>query len=164
MPPTGDSSALTNWAQGDGVLASDGTVFTLRAVSQSVGGAAAAYNFKVDGIHTYHVGERGILVHNTCALPQPATSVPRESREVVASIRETGVIWQSGIRGPSVPKVFNNLDGALPSIDSRGVAVFYRERGTVPSAMKNGGERIVTSSTGRAYYSPDHYKTFVEVP
>ncbi|WP_425441655.1 toxin C-terminal domain-containing protein [Sinomonas mesophila] len=31
----------------------------------------AAYNLYVEGIHTYHVGQSEILVHNTCDLPLP---------------------------------------------------------------------------------------------
>ncbi len=90
-----------------------------------------------------------------------------ESVEVIQSIKETGVIVQSGIRGPSVPKLFMN-DGRgggqlLPAFDRGKTAITYREWGTVPSAgsLKPGAERIVTGSNGSIYYSPDHYRTFI---
>lgn len=98
-----------------------------------------------------------------------ATAIPKESQEVIQSIRESGVIAQGGVRGPAVPEEFAN-DGRNGSpILPRGTAsdpITYREWGTIPDPAnpKPGGERIVTGSDGSAYYSPDHYKTFIPYP
>ncbi|MER7249757.1 LamG-like jellyroll fold domain-containing protein [Kribbella sp. NPDC000426] len=98
---------------------------------------------------------------------EPKTSIPQESADVIRSIQKDGVIPQSGVKGPSVPEIFDN-DGRsggqiLPTADRNGRAITYREWGTVPRAgnPKPGGERIVTGSDGSVYYSPDHYQTFV---
>ncbi|WP_341941213.1 ribonuclease domain-containing protein [Microbacterium sp. LWH10-1.2] len=95
------------------------------------------------------------------------STIPSESAEVIRSIQSSGVISQSGVKGPAVPKPFVN-DGrgggqVLPLVDDAGNSIIYREWGTVPNAenLKPGGERIVTGSDGSVYYSPDHYQTFV---
>lgn len=39
---------------------------------------ALAYNLSIEGVHTYHVGESEILVHNTCSLlPGLPSSAPK---------------------------------------------------------------------------------------
>jgi guanyl-specific ribonuclease Sa len=97
-------------------------------------------------------------------------TVPTESLEVIESIRRDGVIVQSGVKGPAVPKEFRNDGGTggqvLPRVDPSGKPIEYREWGTIPDEanLKPGGERIVTGSDGSYYYSPDHYQTFVRVP
>lgn len=95
------------------------------------------------------------------------SGIPEESAAVIESIQNSGVIVQSGLRGPSVPRSFAN-DGRgggqiLPGLDRNGQAINYREWGTVPRAgnPKPGGERVVTGSDGSVYYSPDHYQTFI---
>ena len=95
------------------------------------------------------------------------SAIPSESADVIRSIQSSGVISQSGVRGPAVPKTFAN-DGRsggqlLPLVDGAGNSITYREWGTVPNAgnLTPGGERIVTGSDGSIYYSPDHYQTFV---
>ena len=95
------------------------------------------------------------------------SGIPEESAAVIRSIQKDGVIVQSGIKGPSVPRTFAN-DGRhggqlLPAMDRYGHAITYREWGTVPGAAnpKPGGERIVTGSDGSIFYSPDHLQTFV---
>ncbi|WP_269330562.1 DUF6531 domain-containing protein [Kineosporia babensis] len=113
----------------------------------------------------------GLSSQNSCATPasDSLSLVPVESLEVIASIEKDGVIAQSGVRGPVVPKEFRNDGGTggqvLPSATTSGAPIKYREWGTIPSAANErpGGERIVTGSDGATYYSPDHYQTFVRV-
>jgi hypothetical protein len=53
---------------GEKVLGADGQVITISGLELGAAREALACNLSVEGIHTYHVGEAGVLVHNTCAL------------------------------------------------------------------------------------------------
>ncbi|MEU5940279.1 ribonuclease domain-containing protein [Micromonospora sp. NPDC047548] len=97
-------------------------------------------------------------------------SIPAESQAVIRDIQRYGVEAQGagGQRmGPIGPETFRN-DGEtggciLPTHDSSGKAITYREWGTVQSRdnPNPGRERIVTGSDGSVYYSPTHYQTFI---
>lgn len=53
---------------GEEVLTADGRTLPVDGLRDSTSRLAMAYNLEVDGIHTYHVGEQAILVHNACLL------------------------------------------------------------------------------------------------
>ena len=53
---------------GEKVLGADGRVVTVSGLEVGTTREALAYNLTVAGIHTYHVGQGEILVHNTCKL------------------------------------------------------------------------------------------------
>lgn len=55
-------------ASGEKVLGADGRVITVSGLHLGTAREALAYNLTVEGIHTYHVGESEILVHNTCPI------------------------------------------------------------------------------------------------
>ena len=55
---------------GEQVVAADGRLLDVTSPALLSPRQAFAYNLSVEGIHTYHVGTQGILVHNTCAFPQ----------------------------------------------------------------------------------------------
>jgi len=134
---------------------------------RSFTGLASRYNLTVARSHTFYVLSAGspVLVHNASAWC-PST-IPEASLEVIKSIEQNGVISQSGVSGPAVPREFKN-DGrsggtVLPSSTPDGSAVTYREWGTIssPDNPRPGGERIVTGSDGSIRYSADHYQTFI---
>lgn len=51
---------------GEKVLSADGRTVKVEGLEWVTGRDGWAYNLSVEGIHTYHVGTQGILVHNTC--------------------------------------------------------------------------------------------------
>jgi len=55
-------------AAGEKVLGADGREITVSGLKVGTAHDARAYNLTVDGIHTYHVGQAEILVHNDCGL------------------------------------------------------------------------------------------------
>lgn len=55
--------------RGDQVQAADGRRFTIGGLRTSSARTATAYNLSVEGVHTYHVGDDELLVHNTCGVP-----------------------------------------------------------------------------------------------
>jgi guanyl-specific ribonuclease Sa len=56
-------------------------------------------------------------------------------------------------------------DEVLPSSTAAGAPISYTEYDVNPYApgVNRGAERIVLGSDGRAYFTDDHYKTFVEM-
>jgi hypothetical protein len=91
-------------------------VLTVSGLKPDTARQGAAYNLSIQGIHTYHVGDNEILVHNMCPTGGAANSashIPVESQEVIQSIRSDGVIIQSGVKGPAVPKEFRNDSAQL---------------------------------------------------
>jgi hypothetical protein len=53
-------------AAGEQVLTADGRVLTVSGLKPDTARQGAAYNLSIQGIHTYHVGDNEILVHNMC--------------------------------------------------------------------------------------------------
>ncbi|WP_306357620.1 MULTISPECIES: putative T7SS-secreted protein [unclassified Nocardia] len=94
-------------------------------------------------------------------------SIPEDTIPIIEEINRSGVIIEPSVKGPDIPKTFNNDGRAggdiLPTHDSHGQPIVYREWGTVPAPNNPtpGSERIVTGSDGSVYYTPDHYRTFI---
>ncbi|WP_338837197.1 ribonuclease domain-containing protein [Gordonia polyisoprenivorans] len=99
----------------------------------------------------------------------PSTSAPAGSR-VPARVRETLALidagtWPAAANAPGTHGgiVFRNNEGRLPSATSSGKAITYREWDVNPKrpGRSRDAERIVTGSDGSAWYTDDHYQTFV---
>lgn len=62
---------------GDKVVGDHGRVHTVTRTAE-VGGYERVWNLSIDQVHTYHVGDADILVHNTCPpLPRPKVQSQR---------------------------------------------------------------------------------------
>lgn len=66
-----------------------------------------------------------------------------------------------GYKGGST---FKNAEGRLPSTDRAGNPLTYREWDVNPytKGVDRGPERLVTGSDGSAYYTGDHYGSFLQ--
>jgi guanyl-specific ribonuclease Sa len=97
------------------------------------------------------------------AQPQAAQQdpVPAQARETLVYIRQHGYAPPGYVGG----RIFGNYEGQLPRYDARRKRIEYREWDVRPRAegRNRGAERLVTDHTGRAWYTGDHYRTFVEV-
>ena len=73
--------------------------------------------------------------------------------------------WPAAANAPGTRGgiVFRNNEGRLPSATSSGKAITYREWDVNPKepGRSRDAERIVTGSDGSAWYTDDHYQTFV---
>lgn len=60
---------------------------------------------------------------------------------------------------------FSNREKKLPITDQSGKRIQYQEWDVHPhqKEVNRGAERLVTSNTGKAYYTKDHYQTFTEI-
>jgi guanyl-specific ribonuclease Sa len=62
-------------------------------------------------------------------------------------------------------RTFGNYEHNLPQYDASGSKIKYQEWDIQPKVQgqNRGARRIVTGSDGRAWYTPDHYNTFIEM-
>jgi guanyl-specific ribonuclease Sa len=88
-------------------------------------------------------------------------AVPSYARETLAYIRQHGDAPPGFVGG----RVFGNYEGSLPRFDSRRKRIAYREWDVHPRAegRNRGTERLITGNDGRAWFTADHYRSFVEV-
>jgi guanyl-specific ribonuclease Sa len=91
----------------------------------------------------------------------PQDPIPVHARETLAYVRQHGFAPPGYVGG----RVFGNYEGLLPRYNARRKRIEYREWDVRLKAegRSRGAERLVTGSDGRAWYSADHYRTFIEV-
>jgi len=91
----------------------------------------------------------------------PQDPIPAQARETLAYIRQHGYAPPGYVGG----RVFGNYEGLLPRYDARRRRLEYREWDVRPMGENHnrGAARLVTGNDGRAWYSADHYRSFVEV-
>jgi ribonuclease T1 len=63
-------------------------------------------------------------------------------------------------------RTFKNLERLLPLTGSDGQKIKYQEWDVHPKlqGQNRGAERLVTAQTGEAYYTKDHYNSFINIP
>jgi RHS repeat-associated protein len=95
-----------------------------------------------------------------------AKALPKKVIGVLKKINKNKGMAPKGYRGG---RRYTNdgRDGGqvLPKEDTRGNSISYKEYDVNPyeKGVNRGAERIVQGSTGRSYYTSDHYKTFTEI-
>jgi ribonuclease T1 len=87
--------------------------------------------------------------------------IPPKVYEVLAYIRKHNRAPQGHVGG----KKFGNYEKLLPIKKANGGLMYYREWDVYPKrkGINRGKERIVTSDDERAWYTNDHYRSFVEI-
>ena len=62
-------------------------------------------------------------------------------------------------------RVFHNYEGLLPKHNAKGEKIKYREWDVNPKkgVLKRGKERLVTGDDKSAWYTNDHYKSFIKI-
>jgi guanyl-specific ribonuclease Sa len=90
----------------------------------------------------------------------PKDNLPVHARETLTYIRQHGYAPPGFVGG----RVFGNYEGALPRYNAKRKRIEYREWDVRARAVgqNRGAERLVTGNDGRAWYTADHYRTFVE--
>ena len=92
--------------------------------------------------------------------PAPDNVLP-QVRETLVYIRQHGYAPPGYVGG----RVFGNYEGVLPRYNAKRKRIEYREWDVQAKAegRNRGAERLVTGNDGRAWYTADHYRTFIEV-
>lgn len=60
---------------------------------------------------------------------------------------------------------FQNRERKLPKLNHTGTSIHYREWDVLPykKGKSRGPERLITGSDGSAYFTFDHYKSFIKI-
>lgn len=89
------------------------------------------------------------------------SNTPDKALKVLKYVRENGVAIDGYVGG----RKFGNYEGLLPKNDASHTRINYQEWDVNPkvNGKNRGTERLITGSNGKAYYTDDHYRSFVEV-
>jgi hypothetical protein len=102
-------------SRGEKVLGADQRVLSTSGLRRGTTRTAGAYNLSVEGIHTYHVGDDEVLVHNVCGiLPTPSVSNPRLQNLVNNLYKGTTYPGRVG-NGTTMDAIRNELATGLPT-------------------------------------------------
>ena len=106
--------------------------------------------------------------HSASSLQKPSEipvvssqNIPKNVLMVLKYVREHGEAPNGYVGG----RRFGNYEGILPNKDLKGTKINYKEWDTNPKVIgKNrGAERLVTGSNQKAYFTQNHYQSFVEI-
>ena len=104
---------------------------------------------------------------NSAAKPTQQTSTDAPARVLATLVEIDAGRWPDSANAPGTKGgiTFRNSEGRLPAVGAGGGRVVYQEWDV--NAKKNGqgrdAERIVTGNDGSAWYTLDHYDTFVRI-
>jgi ribonuclease T1 len=89
------------------------------------------------------------------------SKTPQKVYEVLKYVRENDVALDGYVGG----RRFGNFENLLPKKDQNGRRINYQEWDVNPKQQgrNRGTERLITGSDGKAYFTNNHYKSFVEV-
>jgi ribonuclease T1 len=98
-------------------------------------------------------GESGTRAYSPVSTD--AGVVPSKAKDVLAYVRRTGEAPDGYVGG----RRFENREGRLPEGGD------YREFDVDPHTGQRNAERIIVDwSTRKAWYTDDHYRTFIPIP
>jgi guanyl-specific ribonuclease Sa len=96
--------------------------------------------------------------------PDPLDSLPNNSQEMYEKYEKNG--WQGNLPGQTpgteAGGAYNNHDGKLPTIDSFGNPITYKEFDINNKVLgqPRDAERFVRGNNGSVWYTKNHYKSF----
>jgi guanyl-specific ribonuclease Sa len=94
---------------------------------------------------------------------RPRPTVPRKVLQVLDYVEKNGQPPEGYEGGRTFLNLGKGGDQSLPNFDSNANTIKYREWDVNPHVGNRGAERLVTGSDGKAYYTSDHYRTFIRV-
>lgn len=106
------------------------------------------------------IGKKQPVELKTAEIQSPQAGVPQKALEVLIYIRKNNKAPDGYVGG----KTFQNRERLLPQKDENGDKVGYQEWDIYPKikGRNRGAERLVTSDLN-AYYTGDHYRSFIKI-
>ncbi len=88
-------------------------------------------------------------------------NLPPKVYKVLEYVKKNGKAMNGYVGG----RIFQNRERHLALKDAAGKKIIYQEWDVNPkvNGKNRGTERLITGSDGRAFYTNDHYQSFVEV-
>ena len=95
------------------------------------------------------------------SVKEPEAEIPSKVYDILKYV-ETFHEPKQGYAGG---RVFHNYEGLLPKRNTAGNKIKYREWDVNPKngVLKRGKERLVTGDDKSAWYTKDHYKSFIKI-
>ena len=155
---------------GDKLQKADGSNLTIDKVEYvQLDKHVTVYNFMVADYHTYYVTDLGIWVHNTngCVTVGKLSDLPQNAQDMYGKYDKAG--WKGPVagqtKGTKAGGTYQNSDKKLPTTDSKGNPITYREFdvNNKVQGQNRDSERFVVGSDGSIYYTSDHYGTFTKI-
>lgn len=139
---------------------------TTAATSVAKSSAAKTATTKTSTTKTSRSAKRSSTAAvSTSTSTSTSLRVPARVRQTLALI-DSGD-WPEAANAPGTHggDVFRNNEGKLPRTDPGGTRITYREWDVNPKkrGQSRDAERIITGSDGSAYYTADHYVSFVVI-
>lgn len=105
--------------------------------------------------------KRNVKSESTDYQSNKQSKIPQKVYEVLKYIKENGIAPDGYVGG----RKFGNYEKLLPQKDENGRRINYQEWHVNPKKQgrNRGVERLVTGSDGRAYFTKNHYKSFINV-
>lgn len=105
--------------------------------------------------------KRNVKSESTDYQSNKQSKIPQKVYEVLKYIKENGIAPDGYVGG----RKFGNYEKLLPQKDENGRRINYQEWDVNPKKQgrNRGVERLVTGSDGRAYFTKNHYKSFINV-
>jgi YD repeat-containing protein len=128
---------------------------TLKRGVQALGRVAGQLREGAEKVAAEGLAQVRTVVRKVATAFQP--KVPEEAEKILQYLKAHNWTPPRGYKGG---RVFQNREGKLPACGN------YREYDIHPyvKGQNRGSERIVVDiNTGRAWYTPDHYQTFIEI-
>jgi ribonuclease T1 len=97
----------------------------------------------------------------SCRLASTKTEIPDGAYETLDYILQ----YNKAPKGYVGGRRFGNFEELLPKKTESGKKIFYKEWDIYPKkkGINRGPHRLVTGNNRTAYYTPDHYKSFVKI-
>lgn len=114
------------------------------------------------------LGACGTTSSSKSDISNEGQSAPNENRNIPGKVLIVLEYIRTNHRAPDGyegGRKFGNFEKLLPICDSAGKKMRYQEWDVNPKIQgKNRGkERLVTSESDQAWYTPDHYDSFIEI-
>lgn len=89
------------------------------------------------------------------------SNVPHYVIDVLHEVQKTGRTFDGYVGG----RTFQNREKRLPRTEESGRKIKYKEWDVHPKikGKNRGAERLVTGSDDNAYYTKDHYNSFIQI-
>ncbi len=89
------------------------------------------------------------------------SNIPKKVYDVLKYVRENNAAPDGYVGG----RKFGNFENLLPKKEPNGRRINYQEWDVNPKQQgrNRGVERLITGSDGKAYFTKNHYKSFVNV-
>ncbi|MFN8280952.1 MAG: ribonuclease domain-containing protein [Saprospiraceae bacterium] len=88
-------------------------------------------------------------------------TIPRYAEATLNYILQNGKAPEGYVGG----RIFSNREKRLVNYNASGQRISYQEWDVHPKSklVHRGAERLITGSDGSAYFTSDHYKTFIKI-